>query len=198
MRRSILFGSLLFFSFTSLIAVAQRGAITRPGTLEQLTSESQLIVHGYVVSSKVEPHPKFPNLSTVVVEMKVVEVLKGSAPERFTYRQYIWDFRDKMDGAGYHKGQELVLMLNAPSDIGLRSPVGLEQGRFLVQKSADGKIRVVNGSGNAFLFAADPLSLGAPTIKKSAVAIPARLRTNPRSLALDDLKQLVRAYEGAR
>lgn len=201
MRRSILFGALLLFSFTSLIAVAQRGAVTLPSTLEQLTSESQLIVHGFVVSSKVEPHPKYRNLSTVVVEMKVVDVLKGSAPQRFTYRQFIWDIRDRTDGASYRKGQELVLLLNSPSDLGLRSPVGLEQGRFVVKKGTDGRITAVNGTGNAFLFAgtAGALPLDAPAVqKKSTVAIPARLRTSPRSLTLDDLKQLVGAYAGGR
>lgn len=200
MRRSLLFVSLLFFSFTSL-AVAQRGAVTLPSTLEQLTNESQLIVHGFVVSSKVEPHPKYQNLSTVVVEMKVVDVLKGSAPERFTYRQFIWDVRDRMDGAGYRKGQELVLLLNAASELGLRSPVGLEQGRFVVQKGQDGRVTAVNGNGNAFLFKdfSGALPLEVPAVqKKSTVAIPSRLRTAPRSLTIDDLKQLVAAYEGGR
>jgi hypothetical protein len=200
MRRSLLFFSLLFFSFTSL-AVAQRGAVTLPSTLEQLTNESQLIVHGFVVSGKVEPHPKYRNLSTVVVEMKVVDVLKGTTPERFTYRQFIWDIRDKMDAAGYRKGQEMVLMLNAPSDLGLRSPVGLEQGRFVVRKDAGGHVLATNGMGNKFLFAdrAGSLPLDAPSVqKKSTVAVPARLRSNPGSLSLDDLKQLVRVYEGGR
>jgi hypothetical protein len=201
MRRSFLFGTFLLFSLTSMIALAQRGAVTRPSTLEQLTGESQLIVHGFVVSSKVEPHPKFPNLSTVVVEMKVVDILKGSAPERFSYRQFIWDIRDRVDGAGYRKGQELVLLLNAPSDLGLRSPVGLEQGRFVVQKGPDGRVTAVNGTGNAFLFKdfSSAFPLDAPAVqKKSTVAIPSRLRTAPRSLTVDDLKQLVAAYEGGR
>jgi hypothetical protein len=198
MRISVLLILPLLLLSTSISAWAQRGAITRPSTLEQLTEESQLIVHGFVVASKVEPHPKFPNLSTVLVELKIVDVLKGDAAERLVFRQFIWDPRDRQDTAGYHKGQELVLLLNASSDIGLRSPVGLEQGRFVVRRTADGHTQAVNGTSNNFLFTESNLFVAAPSARKSAVTVPARLRSMPRALTLDDLKQLVRAYAGGR
>lgn len=198
MQRHLLFGVLLLLLFSSLVAVAQRGAITRPTTLEQMTSESEVIVHGYILSSRVEPHPDLPSLSTVVVEIRIADVLKGTAPQRFSFRQFIWDIRDRMDAGGYRKGQELVLLLGPTSQIGLRSPVSLEQGRFRVQRQKDGTTRAVNGTGNISLFQERAPALGAPTAKKSNVQVSAQLRADPASLSLDDLMQLIRAYVGGR
>jgi hypothetical protein len=195
MQRPRIFFITLLFLFCSVILIAQRGALTNPSTLEQLTAESQLIVHGYVVSSRVEPHPDYPNLSTVVVEIRVADVLKGSTPERFQYRQFIWDIRDRMDANGYRKGQEVVLLLGPTSKLGLRSPAGLEQGRFLVTRTAGGKKLALNGTGNMTLFTEGAGLMSAPA-KKSSVQVPATLRSNPKTLTLEELTRLIRAYAG--
>ena len=189
--------SVLFLLAVSYLT-AQRGAITRPNTLEQMTAESQLIVHGYVLGSHVEPHPDYPNLSTVVVNMKVVDVLKGSTAQQFTFRQFIWDIRDRMDSGGYRKGQELVLLLGPTSKIGLRSPAGLDQGRFRVERFANGKTKAVNGTGNISLFTDRAISTGAPAPTNKKIQISSQLRANPGSMSLDDLKQIIRAYVGGR
>lgn len=196
MQRHKIFATLLLSLSIAIASVAQRGALTIPSTLEQLTADSQLIVHGYVVSSRVEPHPDYPSLSTVLVEIKVLDVLKGSAPERFQYRQFIWDIRDRMDASGYRKGQEVVLLLGPISKLGLRSPAGLEQGRFVVTKTADGKKLALNGTGNTTLFTERAGLMSAPA-KKSSVQISAALRSNPKTLTLEELSRLIRMYAGA-
>jgi hypothetical protein len=183
---------LVILLLLSSVAQCQRGALTRPSTLEELAAHSHTIVHGYVVSTRIEPHPQFPDLSTVVVNMKVVEVLKGDPTEHFTFRQFVWDVRDKESTAMYGKGQELLLLLRAPSRIGLSSPEGLEQGRFRVEHLAKGKTRALNGNGNMFLFA------GTTTGVKSKVVIPKALRDKPNEMSLDQLKQMVRAYVGGQ
>lgn len=131
---------------------AQRGAISAPLNLVQLTDRSQLIVRGYILSANFEPHPDMARLRTVVVKVKISETLKGSAPKVYSFRQFVWDIRDRFDLAGYRKGQEVLLMMNNPSEVGLSSPVGLEQGRFLIVSDRDGNKRVVNGHANAGLF----------------------------------------------
>lgn len=185
-------GAVFLFVF-SILASAQRGALTTPSNLEQLTSDASLIVHGYVMSAHVEPHPELSGLQTVVVQVKVVDVLKGHGTDLLIFRQFIWDARDRLDAAGYHKGQELVLLLNAPSKLGLRSPVGLDQGRFTVQHLAQGKTRAINGNGNMFLFTPPAGQAAQP---KSKVSVPSTLVADPQSLSLDSLKQLIRAYAG--
>ncbi|MBF8292919.1 MAG: hypothetical protein HW392_1746 [Steroidobacteraceae bacterium] len=133
-------------------ALAQRGALTIPRNLDQLTARSADIVRGTVISARVEKHPEFNGLNTVVVKLQVKETLKGQARNEFTFRQYIWDIRDGKVAAGYQKGQDLLLMMIAPSQYGLSSPAGLEQGRFVISRDKDGREVAVNGHGNFKLF----------------------------------------------
>ena len=131
---------------------AQETALTYPRNLAELSAQSATIVHGHVVSARVEPHPQLRNLNTVVVTMRVQEVLKGQSGSTFTFRQFIWSLRDRYDGGGYRKGQELLLLMNQPSRYGLSSPAGMEQGSFLIRRDPAGKLIAINGHSNAGLF----------------------------------------------
>jgi hypothetical protein len=111
-------------------AFSQRGAITAPVSLDQMTRRADRIVHGLVVSAGVESHPQLTNLSTIVITMQVQDTLKGKAATTLTFRQFIWDLRDEQDAARYLKGQELLLFLNPVSQYGLTSPVGLGREAF--------------------------------------------------------------------
>jgi len=171
---------------------AQRGALTLPRNLDQLTQQSALVVDGTVLSARVERHPQLTNLYTVVVTMRVSETLKGKAGATLTFRQFIWDIRDRYDAAGYRKGQRLLLLLNGETSYGLQSPAGLEQGRFLISQDRGGKPMATNGRNNQGLFRSTEQSLGARGVK-----LPDRLLTLARqhqrgAVALDDLKQFVR------
>lgn len=131
---------------------AQRGAYTVSSDLDQMVQRAGTILRGHVITAKVEPHPQFPNLETVVVTLKVDRILKGEAGSTYTFRQYIWDARDIADAAGYRKADELLLFLNPVSQYDLTSPVGLEQGRFRIERDSTGNRYAVNGHGNAGLF----------------------------------------------
>lgn len=131
---------------------AQHGARTAPANLNQLVHGAHTILRGFVVSARIEPHPQYSNLQTVVVTVQVSRVLKGEAVSTYSFRQFVWDERDLGDGAGYRKAGELLLFLNPASSYGLTSPVGLEQGRFRVMRDAKGKGSAVNGRGNIGLF----------------------------------------------
>ena len=111
-------------------AGAQRGAMTVPRNLDQLTDRASDIVRGTVVEARIERHPELTALNTVVVTLRLKDTLKGEARGSFTFRQYLWDVRDVYDAAGYRKGQDLLLLMIAPSRLGLTSPAGMEQGRF--------------------------------------------------------------------
>ena len=174
-------------------AFAQRGALTLPRNLDELTDRASDIVRGTVVDARVEKHPELDNLHTIVVTLAVRETLKGDARDTYTFRQYIWDIRDRQDAAGYRKGQDLLLLMNAPSRYGLTSPVGLEQGRFRIQRDRSGREVALNGTGNLRLFERlqDAKSVPAALTEQQS-SLVARHRSGP--IALDDVSAMIRAY----
>jgi hypothetical protein len=152
----------------SPLAWAQQSALTVPRNLEQLVESSAVIVRGNVVSVRMEKHPELENLDTVVVTLRVREALKGQPGRDFTFRQYVWDLRDRMNAVGYQKGQDLLLMMIAPSQYGLSSPAGVEQGRFRISRDADGREVASNSRGNFGLLD----GVGAVLAKEGAVLSP--------------------------
>ena len=110
------------------------------------------IVQVKVLTARVEPHPDYKNLKTLVLTLQVEDVLKGRAAKTLTLRQFIWDLRDISDAAGYRSGDEVLLFLNRPTAMGLTSPVGLEQGRFQIQRTRSGELVAMNGAGNSGLL----------------------------------------------
>ena len=136
----------------SSAAHAQRGAITLPRNLADLSSNAGQIIQGRVVSATVEPDPRYNHLQTLVLTLAVDDVLKGQAPTTFTFREFLWDVRDISDRAGYHLGDEVLLFLNSPTPLGFITPVGLQQGRFRVVKGADGQDYAINANQNSGLF----------------------------------------------
>lgn len=150
-------------------AWAQQSALTVPRNLEQLTDRAAVIVRGNVVSARMEKHPELANLDTVVVTLRVLETLKGQAGERFTFRQYVWDLRDRMDAVGYKKGQHVLLMMIEPSRYGLSSPAGMEQGRFRIERDRAGREFAINSRNNLGLFD----GVGTQMAKQGIVPSPA-------------------------
>lgn len=151
---------------------AQYGAITIPGNLAQLTGRAAVIVRGTVTSARVEKHPVYRGLNTVVVSLHVSDRLKGRVGANYTFRQYLWDLRAQNAAGGYRKGQELLLFLIAPNADGLSSPAGQDQGKFRIQRDRDGRELAVNGHGNRKLF--DGV---AENSQKEGVALSAQSRS---------------------
>jgi len=195
--------ALILFAFASLAPMptrsyAQQGAATLTRSLDQLTEEAAVIVHGYVVSTKVEPHPKLKNLMTDVVSLRVVETYKGQPQKNLVFRQYVWDFRARVGGVEYHKGQELLLLLRPVSEYGLTSPVGLEQGRFQISRDRKGQMVAVNGRGNFGLFN----SVEQRALKRGMQLSPRTLamarKTTAGPMPLADLEDAIRTFAGVR
>jgi hypothetical protein len=179
----------------TLPAFAQRGAITLPRNLDELTDRAQDIVRGTVTDARVEKHPELSNLDTIVITLRVSETLKGAVRDTYTFRQYIWDLRDRDDVAGYRKGQELLLLMNGSSRYGLTSPVGLEQGRFRIQRDRSGREVATNGTGNLRLFERLENRPGKPaSLTERQSSLIAKHRGGP--VALDELEAMIRAYAG--
>lgn len=178
-------------------AHAQRGAITAPRNLSELVDEAGVILRGQVIAARVEPHPQFSALTTVVVTLRVDETLKGQAGATYTFRQFIWDPRDQQDAAGYAKSGPVLLFLLKPNAQGLSSPVALEQGIFRLKSDASGKLYASNGRNNAGLFNGIATQASAKGIRltpraQSVISAPAAA-----GVAFDDLRDLVKQLMGA-
>jgi hypothetical protein len=174
---------------------AQRGAMTVQRNLAQLADRADVIIRGHVLSAKSEPHPELRGLQTIVVTLQVSERLKGNSPEIYTFRQYIWDIRDRFNTAGYRKGQHLLLMMNKPSRLGLTSPVGLEQGRFTVRGDATGESLAVNGRGNVGLFRNVQPQLQQRKVRLSAGA-GKMMQRRSGAVRVDELTEVIRGLVG--
>ncbi len=176
----------------ALPACAQRGALTVSRNLDQLTERSAVIMRGTVTDARVEKHPELPGLNTVVVTLRVKETLKGKAGETFTFRQYIWDMRDRSNAAGYAKGQDWLLMMIAPSARGLSSPAGLEQGRFRILRDKTGTEVAVNGQSNFKLFEGMSAQLAKKGVTLSPKSSSLVLKHRSGPVAVGDLTGLIR------
>lgn len=173
-------------------AFAQQSALTVPRNLEQLTDRAAVILRGSVISARMEKHPELTNLDTVVVTLRVQETLKGQAGETFTFRQYVWDLRDRMNAVGYKKDQQVLLMMIEPSRYGLSSPAGMEQGRFRIERDASGREYAVNSRDNLRLFDGVGAELAKDGITPSpaAASLLAKHRRGP--VELRELTTLIR------
>lgn len=176
----------------ALPVAAQRDAKVLHRNLSELVGDSYTIVLGRVVSVKAEPHPQYHGLQTIVITLQVAEVWKGQAGATFTFRAFVSDPTDFKQRLGYAGNQDVLLMLTKPSDIGLSSPAGLEQGRFRVVTDAQGNRTVVNGINNAGLFR--NVQKTAPKLDAQLAGLPARQLLTQHAtgpIAFDDFKSIV-------
>lgn len=191
------FLALIVLAASAYSAAPQRTALSSQRNISELADEAGLILRGRVISARVEPHPQFSALLTVLVTLQVDEVIKGKAGASYTFRQFIWDPRDRADAAGYVKGGQLLLFLLSPNSNGLSGPAGLEQGRFQVSSDAAGKLYAANGRNNIGLLSGVAASAATKgkRLTPHAAAVVSRSSVGP--IALDDLRDLLQQLGGA-
>ena len=190
--------TLFFFTVVFEASYGQEGAIVRPQNLAQMTDEAASILRGKVISVRMGPHPQLTNLQTAVVTLQVDQVLKGQSAQTFSFRQYTWDFRGGARRTGYAAGQNLLLLMTKPSQYGLSSPVGLEQGRFQIMADSQGRLVATNGHGNAGLFTnmTSDIQKRGIALSRSMSSLVAQQQSGP--IPLDDLTALIRQLVGAQ
>ena len=184
---------LCFLLFLTSSAPAQRGALTAPRNIAQLSAQAATIIRGRLISAIVQPDPHLKNLTTLVVSLRVEEVLKGNAGDVFTFRQFVWDIRDGYDAAGYRKGQELLLLMNSPSRYGLSSPAGMDQGRFRIVRTAAG-MDAMNERGNAGLFHGVSELATRKKVQLSPRALTLARTHHGGPVPLDQLEEVIRQF----
>jgi hypothetical protein len=187
--------SILFCCVVAAPTFAQRGALTVPQNIAQLSQRASIIVRGQVIYARVEAHPQLANLTTVVVSIRVTQNFKGNPGTVLTFRQFIWDIRDKYDSAGYRKGQDLLLLLNPVSVYGMTSPVGMDQGRFEISRDVHGTLKAVNGIGNLGLFSKVTRPQIGTGISAGSSNLVVRHRGGP--VPLLQIEELIQNFAGA-
>ena len=173
-------------------AAAQQGALVVQRNLAELVDAAGTIVVGTIINARVQPHPDFEHIPTVLVTVQVEESLKGGASGVFVYRQAILDIREQFNTAGYKKGQQVLLLLPRPSQYGLSTPMGLGQGRFRLLQDRRGQRFAVNGFGNAGLFLEMRTQLRQRGIDLNPAEASLVDEHRRGAVALDDLKSLIR------
>ena len=141
--------------FTLLAGIPVRAEfIYRQVNLAYLTQRADVIVQGRVVGVRYEGLPGYPNVPTVRVTLEVERMLRGPAVERYTFREMLRpkDQYRRAGKRGYVAGERLLVFLPAPSEYGLSSPLGREQGRFHIGRDQRGREVIANEFQNAGLF----------------------------------------------
>jgi hypothetical protein len=151
LRRSRLGSAALLFTLLAGIPVRAE-FIYRQVNLAYLTQRADVIVQGRVVGVRYEGLPGYPNVPTVLVTLEVERMLRGPAGKQYTFREFLLPANRARGKRGYAVGQRLLLFLPEPSQYGLSSPLGGEQGRFRIQPDQKGNEVITNGFGNLGLF----------------------------------------------
>lgn len=129
---------------------------------------------------------------------EVSDVMKGDVPKTFSFVQW-GATRDEAARLGkafvygpplYNVGSEYTLFLTSESRLGLRAPVGLGQGKFLVIRGPEGKAMVVNEFNNRALFRNLPQTK-AMTKALTAGGIEAGVTAPPGPMDYDSFKAVV-------
>jgi hypothetical protein len=118
---------------------AHAATMVKPMTLEEVTAESQHVVHAVVTS--VTSGRDESGVPSTWTTFAVAETLKGDDAPTFTIKQF-GVATPLSDGTvarlaglpSYEVGEEVVVFLRDPSRRGFTSPVGLGQGIYRVKR----------------------------------------------------------------
>jgi len=141
------FRHLFWFVSLALLAVAGYASSVRPLELEELVRQSHQIFVGRVVATRQGTMPD-SHLAYTEYTVSVSDWIKGGSSPTLTFRQL-----GRSGGAlfipglpQYRKGDEVLLFIHQPSEIGLTSPVGMQQGYYRVERATNGDRYVRAGS----------------------------------------------------
>ncbi len=145
------------------------GAVGRRLDLATMTERAGTIVSGRIIELHEGRHPQYHNIRVLSVTLQVSEMIKGEPADRFTFMQFggratTEESRKSLSTAqtlpdlpAYRVGEEVVLFLYPPSNVGFTSPVGGEQGMFLIRRQPGQPPTVISEGGNRSLVVNSPL-----------------------------------------
>jgi hypothetical protein len=185
-----------------LLLVPQLGAgfLVLQLNLKQLTSLADRVFVGQCLEVKQGRDRNGRPVQFVTYEVR--ETLKGNHEDRVTFKQLVVPPRgDEGEGIGvttvmtdlpdYKVGEENVIFLSAPSELGLTAPIGLKQGKFTIMKGSAGKKQVINGVRNRGLMQG---LKGSPALKSLSLTSQEKrlLSSRGEKLPLEEFVSLVK------
>lgn len=161
-----------------------------PLDLAQVIDRSAVAFQGTCIDNRTGRDPQSGLLVTLTT-FRVDDVLKGEAGATYTVKQIGGEdsaagLHFKVHGVPkYTLGQSYVLFMRGVSSAGFSSPVGLSQGRFLIQ---DGEAGAEVGNGRDFRDLTVNTDIQLPEAKVAGKPL--------HRIGLDEFKQLVRKHVG--
>jgi hypothetical protein len=92
----------------------------------------------------------------------------------------------------------VLLLLNRPTPYGLVSPAGLDQGRFLIRRNAQGEDETSNAAGNAGLLRGLDPELRRRGVRLSPSLAQKVAAASAQPLELGELRELLRVFAEAK
>jgi len=147
---------LVIVSVIAVMMTTVNAQKTIPLNLEDLVRDAGVIVSATVVNIETGRDAQTGSLSTWIT-LDVHENFFGANGKQITFKQYGGRADDEvfypMDIPQYKKDEQVVLFLAKPSKIGMQSPIGMQQGKFIAQGSfSDSNVNVKNPKMNPSLF----------------------------------------------
>lgn len=162
---------------------------TKRMNIEDIVSSASIIVRGTVTSVETKEDPETNILSTFVT-ISVKENFYGAEQNHITLKMLGGKSEKRTINLAempkFTVGEDIIGMFYAPSNVGFSSPVGMNQGKFLVTVDPETKLESVrNTYKNQNLFA---------NLKnKSALAKSSLANSNKETIELSDFTQTVRS-----
>lgn len=190
----LLFGLCLALALPALV----RATSVLPLGLDRIVHDARVIFQGTVTGVRSERDPETGWIVSYVT-FRVDDALKGAVGSTYVVKQIGGRLPDgesyHVDGVpSYVPGRSYVMFLTGPSTVGLSSPIGLSQGKFRIESSANGA-EVSNGRDFREMTARIPRGSLPPAVR---ARIEQKAGGRVPTLALDDFKQLVRQRIAAR
>ncbi len=151
--KKLMLSLVLLTAFAITIMNAQK---TIPLNLERMVRDAGVIVSATVVKTETGRDSQ-TGLLTTWITLDVSENFFGANGKQITFKQYGGEADGEafypMDIPQYKKDEQVILFLTKPSSIGMQSPVGMQQGKFIAQGDfSNNSARVKNMRMNPALF----------------------------------------------
>jgi hypothetical protein len=130
---------MVFVGLILAVSVAQAATVLRFDVTE-LTKRAVVILHGKVVSKKARKSKNGDIFTDIQIEVKdAVAGAQGTAYAFSIYGGVLGDKGSTIAGAAtYDVGEEILVFLDRANKLGLRTAIGLAQGKFTI-RTVDGK-----------------------------------------------------------
>jgi hypothetical protein len=182
---------ILLAAWLAVAAIPAFATSVLPVDLGQIIDQAAVAFQGTATDVRTGRDPQTGMLVTMTT-FRVDDVLKGEVGATYTVKQIGGEDSSsgvvfKVHGTPtYTVGESYVVFFHGVSSAGFTSPVGLSQGRFLVQGGEVGNGRDVRD-----------LTAGMNLELPNTIAKAAKEKKVTR-MGLDDFKQIVRAHAGGK